>query len=257
MSEAVNSGLSPIVAELENIYEKLVDKYFSSIQSRFRHPAAGPPVLSVASRGRKKYVNSWYVPGVWVDTVEDVLGALASESLAMPSVHKRAEIVIASEILHDPVQVAAEVLRQMLAHQYEAIRPGPGLYYVQEWERLAPRYDCEACINPAQPSRGWSLWKPKDAFKQWAKENVNFRVFELAREGTDAKPGPGSRMKKWRCGCTTIRSALRVTGVCVMCGQPWVWAETRESNPYSQSMMLENRIRKVKALIHDLREGGE
>jgi hypothetical protein len=39
------------------------------------------------------------------------------------------------------------------------------------------------------------------------------------------KPG-SSPMKKWRCGCTTIRAATPVTAVCTTCGQEFRRAES-------------------------------
>lgn len=225
-------NMSPIVAELERLYIEVVERWFRPWLGDNGADVllAEPPMMTVASRGRKATVTGWYVPAVWKDTGEDILAALAGEGDA-PVALKRAEVVIASELLSKPTLVVAEVARQTMAHAKRNMRVGENLYYPQVWEQNAPEVGCTATINPKQPGKGWSLWKPEPEFREWSIGVIDLSVFDVKRIGLKARQAPGSRMKKWRCGCTTIRCATEVVGVCAKCGQKWEWAEVRETEP--------------------------
>lgn len=228
-------NMSPIVAELERLYSEVVQRWFRPWLGDEDADAllAEPPMLTVASRGRKATVTGWYVPAVWKDTGEDLLSALAGDEESAPVALKRAEVVVASELVNRPVLVVAEIARQVMAHARVEMRVGENLYYPVIWEERAPEVGCTASINPKQPGKGWSLWKPGAEFKAWAEETIDLSVFDVKRIGLRARNKPGSRMKKWRCGCTTVRCATELSGLCVRCKKPWEWAEVNEANPYS------------------------
>jgi hypothetical protein len=42
--------------------------------------------------------------------------------------------------------------------------------------------------------------------------------------GRAAIRGPGSKLKKWRCGCTNVRCAVELTARCERCGERFVRA---------------------------------
>lgn len=220
--------LSPLVAELERLYVEAVYKWWG-LGDAPTIMLENRPAITIASRGRKSTVNGWYVPAVWSDTVDSVLDFLAGDDKAV--VVKSAEIVIASEVLSDPVQAIAELVRQMLAHGDPNLRPKEGsFYYGGRWSSIAASVDCVAAVNPEQPSKGLSLWIPGAAFKQWATETWNPVVWSVSRDSL-AGVKKGSRMKKWSCGCTIVRCATKLDSTCHKCGKLFKWAEV-EPNPY-------------------------
>lgn len=214
--------MSPIIAELERLYEAIAADWLTHNES-----LAERPMITVASRGRKATVDGWYTPAVWADADDDVLGWLAGSgaSSAVPEQQKRAEIVIAAEVLTDPVQTAAELARQMISHAFPSMRPKPGSYYYSAlwgWRELSGIG--VASVNPEQPSKGLSKWTPTQEFREWADANIKKEVFSAVRDKQQAVK-KGSRMKKWTCGCTIVRCAVALRAVCEKCGNRFQWAE--------------------------------
>lgn len=249
------TDLSPILAELERLYDVAVDAFFNGDYLTFNPKTEltdavarstrlkqDRPIITLASKGRNRTRTGWYTPGVWSDTQEDVLAGLAGAPLGHNV--KRAEIVVATELLANPVAAVAELCRQIVVHEQVLQRtynhyPNPmaGIlgsngYYPQSWERLARGIGCRATVDPEQPSRGWSKLEPGLEFVASIGAAINTRVFDVARSNTAPLLKPGSRMKKWRCNCSTVRCATRLTGFCIGCSTPFTWAETNEQNPY-------------------------
>lgn len=227
--------MSPIIAELERMYRESVHRWAPD-EEWAQKALSDPPMVTVASRGRKATVLSWYEAGVWRDGDEDILDWLAGSGNSTAEQVKRAEIVIASEVLHDPVQAVAELWRQTLAHVYAPLRPKPGsFYYGSQWGSgwYVPFNTGMATVNPSQPSKGLSRWTPSAGFRQWVDETVRKEVFVLTRDSAAAVK-KGSRMKKWQCkpGCTIVRCATRLDATCGKCGLPFKWAE-QEADPYN------------------------
>lgn len=220
--------LSPILAELEKLYTKLGGWKGLDVSN--------PPIITLSSKGRKQTQTGWYNPGKWVDSQEDTLAALAGVESADRVQLTRGEIVLATELLSDPVQTAAELYKQAIVHQWSESHQGnlEGIvgaqgYYPIAWKRLGLTHEFKAYVIPEQPSRGWAGWAPNPrnpgAWERWVRENMNLGVFEVARNSDAPLKRPGSRMKKWTCDCTTIRSATRVTATCTACSSVFFWAE--------------------------------
>jgi len=53
---------------------------------------------------------------------------------------------------------------------------------------------------------------------------IDATAFTLFRQGRH-QAKVGSRMKKWRCGCTTIRAAVEVNAICCQCGRQFMRQE--------------------------------
>ena len=233
------TNLSAILAELEKLYPKLVEKYETELS--YYVPSRGlslrveqPPVITLASKGRKRTQQGWYVPAVWVDSQEDVLASLAGIPADQRKLLVRAEIVLATELLDDPVQTAAELLRQIIVHYSGGRLAGGQGYYPIVWESVAPTFGFTGKVLQDQPSRGWAQFQPidGDTWAQWVRREMNTGVFDVSRKSDETGPRPGSRMKKWTCGCTVIRSATQVCMVCEICGNRLRWAEKNEISPW-------------------------
>lgn len=227
--------LSSIIGELERMYGEALRHWFSDPAEwtiEARTALEQPPIVSVASRGRKRTVGGWYTPAVWFDSTDDLLAALAGTGASVAEPVKRAEIVVASEVLGDPVQTIAELCRQMAQHAVGSLRVGENYYYPQSWEGIAARFGCTAEINSTQPSKGWSKVVPTPDFVKWCTATLNVGVFDVERDQTiTADAVPNSRMKKWTCGCTVVRSAVALAAVCARCHRAFWWAAPGESMP--------------------------
>jgi len=221
------SDLSPTLAELERLYRALVytdsDGEAVPLFPRFKDLRnTESPVITVSSKGRKRNVSAWYVPAVWGDSGEDTLAALAGGPATAVQT-KRAEIVIASELLGNPDQAVAELARQMLVHAKRAKVSG-NHYYPQGWEYWAGFIGCRAYILPDQPSKGWAGLEIGPVFQAKAVPLIDYSAFAVERQ-SDKPAKVGSRMHKWSCGCTTIRAAVLVKATCDKCKHPFRWAE--------------------------------
>lgn len=238
--------LSPILAELERMYAEVCKVYSLSTPE--------PPIITLASKGRKRTCMGWYNQAVWSNHNEDALLALTGvrpgdKDYVAPT--KRAEIVIATELLGDPVQTVAELARQALVHRVVTSRldqgfwPGKAIgapptnrivganaYYPEAWKNFASGVDCSAHIIPEQQSRGWAEFKPDTAFIKFVTDRLNYDVFEVSRKDEGMKAKVGSRMKKWSCGCTTVRCAIKLLATCEKCGHGFKWAEKGEPAPF-------------------------
>lgn len=222
------ADLSPILAELEKLYSKLGGWKGLDVSN--------PPVITLASKGRKRTQTGWYNAGTWVDSQEDTLAALAGvakESLGRMEL-TRGEIVLATELLSDPVQTATELYKQAIIHANSQQRGGDTKslqgaqgYYPEQMRSVARQHEFRADVLADQPSRGWAGFVPADPEKweRWVRENMDCGKFEVSRNADAPLKRAGSRMKKWRCDCTVIRSATKVTATCHSCGKLFTWAE--------------------------------
>lgn len=211
------NDLSPTLAELERLYRVLMGVFpmFSALEKM------ESPIITVSSKGRKRNVTGWYVPAVWGDAGEDTLAALAGGSPAVQT--KRAEIVIASELLGDPDQAVAELARQMLVHTGR-VKVSGNHYYPQGWEYWCRHIGCESYMLPDQPSKGWAGLRIGAIFRDKAVPLIDYTKFGVERQ-SDTPVKVGSRMHKWTCGCTIIRAAVLVQATCTKCGNVFRWGE--------------------------------
>jgi hypothetical protein len=112
-------------------------------------------------------------------------------------------------------------------------------YYPEAWKRMADLMGYEASVNQDQPTRGWSVFKPKPEEAEFIKSVLNQAAFEVARDSEPVTVRKGSRMKKWRCNCTTVRCATKLEGHCDSCGAMFMWAEAREPAPDGYNTLTE------------------
>jgi hypothetical protein len=74
-------------------------------------------------------------------------------------------------------------------------------------------------------SRGWARTNlTPELADRVAALSIDAEAFTLFRKSRQQEK-VGSRMKKWRCGCTTIRAAVEVNATCRKCGQQFLRQE--------------------------------
>lgn len=212
--------LSPILAELERLRDVLVREYPVLVAWNSNE---APPVVAIASKGRKKNVTGWYNPAVWVDQQDTLLDSLSRmlddssvSTQEAPKLLKRAELVIASELLNNPLRAVSELARQLMVHTGQA-KVGKNLYYPAEWFVHANAVDHRASVLPDQPTKGWAKWDYKPAFQAKMDPHINYALWDVARDSDAERPKVGSRMHVWQCPACgrRVRAAGVLYAVCV------------------------------------------
>jgi len=218
------SEMSPIIAELERMVGLIVSAFGGNMPAGVLNMPL--PIVSVASRGRASGILGWYVPPTWNDTPDSALDIVSGGKISEVKVIKRAELVIASEALNRSSAVVSELARLMLQHWGVVAPVKPGVWYFgQGFPQEAWRVGHTAGVEKGAENKGYRAWTPKKEFKDEVLAKLNTMPFELHKGAARERKPVGSRMRKWACGCTVIRSATWVDATCNKCNRDFRWAE--------------------------------
>lgn len=240
------NNLAPIIEELRRAYEVIRDEVFQTSAferavwdyanpSGPRHTSQSPqmpmPVITVQARGRK-HVDGWYKPAAWNSQSADAINVLAGTTVQGTNLASTDEICIAAEALGKPSQEILTILTHQMVHHMQASNPkmysgdtqNKNGYHTWTFRSLAET----AGLRVSQDkSRGWSNTEPnrmlKDVFED--KVKLNEDAFDMFRKGTIERERVGSKLKKWQCKCTNIRSAVYIDAVCQICGDHFNYAD--------------------------------
>lgn len=220
-------SLSRIVGELERLYDVFADTFAKEPFEAWNRDELvnDKPVISIASKGRKRTVRQWYVPGVWTAVTDDILDAIVGPNDDGNTVQtKRAEIVIASETLREtPLVIASYLVRGMLAHN-ESLRghhsnvPNESNYYREVWQYLAARVGCIAKVNEEQPSKGWSDFVVTERFENVVTPLLKPEVFDISRDATNGTKST-YRWRSWKCECSRFNKVHAGDAFDATCGR--------------------------------------
>jgi hypothetical protein len=160
------------------------------------------PVITIQSQGRKKNALGWFAKDKWSNTNG-----------------KLPEINICAEHLSRSPEDIAEVLIHEMCHYADALDGVPDCtvrqYHNQNFKN---RCDEIGLICKKMRGRGWADTSLSPELAANVSEvNINPEAFTLFR-GTVKKKKSETKMKKWRCSCTTIRAAVLVDATCNRCG---------------------------------------
>jgi hypothetical protein len=133
------------------------------------------------------------------------------------------EIQISSEHLSRPAMDIAVTIRHELVHASNCENgivdtSNSGTYHNKRFLKGANAFGLE--VEPKTATNGHGITKGFTAVYEAivAQElQPNDDAFTLARETVAAKTKTKGKMKKWSCGCTTIRAAVEVVAVCQKC----------------------------------------
>jgi hypothetical protein len=168
------------------------------------------PVITIQTRGRRKTVLGWYAHHRWHGG--------GSEGLS--------EINICAEFLARGVNDIGETLLHEMCHYANAL-DGIEDCSRNQYHRKSFKERCDSIgLNcEKMGSHGWAQTSltPQLADRV-AAVNINAQAFALFRKPRE-EARVGSRMKKWRCDCTTIRAAVEVNATCNQCGQTFLRQE--------------------------------
>ena len=118
-----------------------------------------------------------------------------------------------------------ELARLLLQH-YGIVTPvKPGVWYFgQGFVQGAWRVGHSAGAEKGAENKGYRRWSPTKKFDP-VLADFNSMAFDLHKGAARERKPVGSRMRKWYCGCTTIRSATWVSATCNQCNRDFRWAE--------------------------------
>ncbi len=129
------------------------------------------------------------------------------------------EINICAEHLARSPEDIAEVLIHEMCHYADAL-DGISDCTVRQYhnEKFKKRCDDVGLVCQKMRGRGWAATSlSPELLSKVTLVKINPEAFTLFRAGPKAKKAE-TKMKKWRCSCTTIRAAVPVEATCHRCG---------------------------------------
>jgi len=185
----MNNSIIPIIKELERVYDALA-KIFELKHDR--------PIITIQTKGRQKQALGWH----WTDKWE-----IGKKSIS--------EINICAEDLNkNPI----ETLIHEMAHHANSCDKiedcNNSGYHNKAFKTKAESYG----LNVEKLGRhGWANTSLSDKLKGILNTlKIDYKVFELYRKEHLTITAP-TKMKKYSCGCTTIRCATDIQAKCLKC----------------------------------------
>jgi hypothetical protein len=192
----MDNSIIPIIKELERVYDEL-SKEFGLKAKR--------PIITIQTKGRSKGILGWHWSDKWQNGKEDV-----------------SEINICAENLKD---TPIETLVHEMVHHANAVEKiedcNHHAYHNKHFKKRAESYG----LNVENGDRhGWAHTSIGTKLAETLKKiNVNYEVFKLYRKPNLSTTAP-TKMRKFSCGCTTVRCATDLDAVCNRCKNRFVEA---------------------------------
>lgn len=190
------NSIIPLIKELERVYDTLA-KRFDLKYDR--------PIITIQTKGRQQSLG-WYWNNKWQ--------------------YKKKEIgeinICAEELNKNPI----ETLIHEMVHYSNSCQKiedcNTQQYHNKAFKTRAENYG----LNVEKDGRnGWGLTTLSDKMKEILKElDINYKVFELFRKENIKIVAP-TKMKKYSCGCTTIRCATDLKAKCLKCNNEFIIQE--------------------------------
>ncbi len=182
-------SISLIIKELERVYD---------IIAKLNNLKAVRPIITIQTKGRQNTLG-WHWVKKWVNGKKEF-----------------SELNICAENLNDnPIET---LVHEMVHHGNASV----GLvdcnnqgYHNKIFKSLAEKYG----LNVEKSGRyGWGLTSLSKELEKTIKDKVkvNKDIFKLYRK-TNIRLVAPTKMKKWTCGCTTVRCATHLSAVCELC----------------------------------------
>lgn len=185
------NSIKPIISELERVYEALAKEF------KLKAPK---PLITIQSRGRSKDTLGWHWAKKWQYNKKE----LSEINICAESLNKTPISTLIHEMVH--YSNAHENIKDCNSHQY----------HNKAFKTKAEFYG----LNVEKNGRhGWSYTTLSNKLKPiLEKLNINYDLFKIYRKTHISFIQP-TKMKKWRCDCTTIRCAVELNATCNKCNQ--------------------------------------
>ena len=185
----MDNSIIPVIKELERIYDALSKEF------KIKHDR---PIITIQTKGRKKDTLGWH----WADKWER-----GKESIS--------EINICAEELNkDPIET---LVHEMVHYSNTCDKVDDcnnAGYHNKAFRKTAESYG----LNVEKDGRhGWNQTSLSDNLKSIIEKiKPNEVTFKLYRKTHLTITAP-TKMKKYSCGCTTIRCAVILEAKCLKC----------------------------------------
>lgn len=186
----MDNSIIPIIKELERIYDTL------AIEFKLKQPR---PIITIQSRGRQK-VLGWH----WKDKWEKGKKTISEINICAEELNQNPIETLIHEMVH--YSNTCEKINDCNAQQY----------HNKAFKVKAESYG----LNVEKDGRnGWGLTSLSDNLKNIIiKIKPNESTFKLYRKAHLTITAP-TKMKKYRCQCTTVRCATDLQAKCLTCSK--------------------------------------
>lgn len=183
-------SICPIIKELERVYDTLI-KYFNVKVSR--------PLITIQTKGRSKNLLGWYGDKKWKIGKKDI----PEINICGESLNKNPIETLIHEMVH--YHNSCENIEDCNAHQY----------HNKHFKLRAENYG----LNVKKDGRrGWSVTSISPKLQSFLDTiKINKKIFNLYRRTLKSITMP-TKLKKFRCKCTTVRCAVDLEAKCLKCG---------------------------------------
>jgi len=192
----MDNSIIPIIKELERIYDALTLKFDLKVKR---------PLITVQTKGREKALG-WYSDERW---------ELGSESVS--------EINICAEHLKDnPVETLVHEMCHYINAQEKIRDANSQGYHNGNFKTRAEVFGLKV---EKMGRHGWARTTIGESLQRMLDEiKPNESTFKLYRK-TSLKFTAPTKMKKFSCGCTTIRCATELEAKCLKCNNEFLIKE--------------------------------
>jgi hypothetical protein len=189
----MNNSIIPIIKELERIYDAL------AIEFKLKHPR---PIITIQSKGRQK-VLGWQWEDKWERGKQTII-----------------EInICAEELKNNPIET---LIHEMVHYSNSCDKIedcNSQQYHNKTFKVKAESYG----LNVEKDGRhGWGETSLSDNLKKIIEKiKPNESTFKLYRKTHLTITAP-TKMKKYSCGCTTIRCTTDLNAKCLTCNNEFI-----------------------------------
>jgi len=217
LPRSIMNSIKPAISELERAYQ--------AFKPLFPGGMPGDDPVIVIQSSRSPGLLGWLAPHAWKNGRDDGIN----------------EITICAEHLARSVEEIAETLLHEMVHHFNNQRRVRDCSASQYHNRFFRDVALDVGMEVERAGYlGWALTRlgPKAlaAVQSLNLEQAAFEIFRKKREGKAP-----TKMRKWSCGCTTVRCATGLEAVCQGCGQRFERADIQATHPVRLGIGLAGR----------------
>lgn len=185
----MNNSIIPIIKELERIYDAINHKF------GFKYPR---PIITIQTKGAAKNTLGWFGADRWQRDKKEI-----------------GEINICAESLNkNPVETLIHEMAHYSNYCEKKEDCNNAGYHNKEFKIKAENYGLNCEKNGRH---GWAVTSVSEKLQIILNDlKINKEVFKLYRKTRISLPVE-TKMKKWRCACTTVRCATDLHATCDAC----------------------------------------
>ena len=187
----MDNSIIPIIKELERVYDAI------NLKFGFNYPR---PVIVIQTKGRSKDLLGWFGADRWKQDDKDI-----------------GEITICAESLNkNPIETLIHEMAHYANYCEKTEDCNNAGYHNKNFKVKAENYGLN-CQKDGR--RGLAHTEIGERLQIILNDiKVDKKVFKLYRQSRASITAP-TKMKKWKCACTTVRCATDLHAVCAACNK--------------------------------------